>query len=331
MTRPPARRCVPAIAVACAAVAACTSFESAEIVLDTRVIAMQATVPDQVIDVDLENPPEPAALLEQLEPSTMCALVADPAHDRGLRWSMTLCVLDGDQRCDSDATILLASGTAPDPDTTQPAPELCATVMPDGNLLGVLLEALEEDPLSGLGGIDYGISLVVGGEDVEPALDLFAGKRMRVAPRIPEARTRNANPHVRRFDATLDGETVRLPLGRCVDQVAPLELAPRQEIRLSPIEDPEVREVYVVPRLDGEQQTFTESLTYQWLASAGGFSSGETGGPRDVSGNPAPLFTDFRAPSAEELRGPTDLALWIVQRDERLGSQWYESCVRVVP
>ena len=38
--------------------------------------------------------------------------------------------------------------------------------------------------------------------------------------------------------------------------------------------------------------------------------------------------------SAEDLADPTqptDVALWVVQRDERLGAHWYESCVRVVP
>ena len=330
-------RMSPAAAAAAAAVAtaagagACTSFESPNIVLDTRVIAMKASRPDQVIEVDLDRPPEPAALLDQLEPSEMCALVVDPGRERGLVWSMTLCVLDGDQLCASNASLLLASGVLPDPDTASPRPSMCATVNPDGNLLAVLLEALEDDELRGLGGIDYGVSLVVRGEDDEPALDLFAGKRMRVAPRIPDARTANANPSLVRIEATVGADVVPLPLGRCVDQPAPLTLAPRQEVRLTPIEDPAAREVYTVPRLDGDQQTFTESLTYQWLATAGSLSRGSTGGPRDAVGNPAELFTDYRAPAAAELSGPLDVSLWIVQRDERLGAEWYEACVRVVP
>ncbi|MBA3503247.1 MAG: hypothetical protein H0T65_23000, partial [Deltaproteobacteria bacterium] len=60
------------------ALAACGSFEDEDIVLDTRVLAMAATVPDQVIDVDLENPQSDLELLEQLVPTRMCALVADP-------------------------------------------------------------------------------------------------------------------------------------------------------------------------------------------------------------------------------------------------------------
>jgi hypothetical protein len=293
---------------------------------------MRSSAPDQVVDLDLANPPQPAELLAQLEPAEMCALVADPTRDRRLRWSMTLCVLDSDQRCASNATLKLASAVAEDPETAQPPPRLCATVAPDGNLLGVLLEALQDEPLSGLGGIEYGISLVVGGEGEDPALDLFAGKRMRVMPRVPAARSENTNPSLAGFEAAIEGAApVPLAQGRCIDQPAPIELGAGKELRITPIEPAGAREVYVVPRLDGEQQTFTESLTYQWLASAGGFSSSSTGGPRDLAGNPAPLFTDYKAPAAKDLDGPTDVQLWIIQRDERLGAAWYEACVRVVP
>lgn len=322
------------LAAAAAGGAACASFEDPDVVLDLRVLAMRASVPDQVIDVDLADPagpPDPIELLGQLVPSEMCALVADPAHERRIRWSMTLCVLNSDQLCSSEARRVLASGIAEDPELARPAPRLCATIVPDGNLLGVLLEALEDDALAGLGGIDYGVSLAVGAEGDDPALDQLAGKRMRVAPRIPAARSANNNPTLRRIAATIEGRDVLLPEGRCVDQDAPAELRPGQTMRLTPLEPEGVREVYVVPRLDGEQQTFTETLTYQWLASAGGFSSGSTGGPRDVAGNPAPLFTDYRAPAARDLTGPTDVQIWTVQRDERLGATWYESCVRVVP
>lgn len=320
-------------AVAAVTAAGCGSFENEDIVIDTRVIAMVASVPDQIIDVDFENPPQPEELLGQLVPSEMCALVADPGRARRLRWSMTLCVLDNDQRCDGDVMLRLSSGLADDPDTAVPAPRMCATVMPDGALLGVLLEALEGDTLSGLGGIDYGISLKVGGEDEDPATDQFAGKRLRVAPRIPAARSANQNPTLRHLEGAIDGGAsgIVMPLGRCVDQTAPVELRAGQTLRLTPVEADGAREVYVVPRLDGMQQSFTESLTYQWLASAGTFTSGSTGGPRDIAGNPAPLFTDYRAPKAKDLSGPLDVALWVVQRDERLGAAWYESCVRVVP
>lgn len=189
----------------------------------------------------------------------------------------------------------------------------------------------------GIAGLDYGVVLSVGGEGDDPALDQKAGKTLRVSARIPATVTANTNPTLDGFDAEAylsDGtraEPVTLPMGRCVDQTAPLELVPTQKVRITPIEPATARETYVVPTIDGNGATFTESLTYQWLAGAGGFSSGSTGGPRDVSGNPAPLFTEYRAPRAEDLDGPTEIPLWIVQRDERLGATWFETCVRVVP
>ena len=101
--------------------------------------------------------------------------------------------------------------------------------------------------------------------------------------------------------------------------------------KLAPVEPEGVRETYVVPTIDGSSRMFTESPTYQWLASQGNYSSGSTGGTRDAFGNPAPLFTDWRAPAADDIEGTTDIELWFIQRDERLGVHWYESCIRVVP
>ena len=48
-------------------------------------------------------------------------------------------------------------------------------------------------------------------------------------------------------------------------------------------------------------------------------------------GNPAPLNSTWTAPDASEISQPLDVSLWIVQRDERYGVHWYETCVRVSP
>jgi len=319
------------IACAAALAAACDSFQDPNVVVDLRILAMTASPPDQVLDVDLTQPPMAADLLARLVPTEVCALVADPALDRRLVWSMAICSGTFGGRCDVEDEVLIGSGTLDDPDTTVPEPRMCVTIQPDARLLGVLLQWLQDDSLHGLGGVDYSVQLRVGGEDGDRNLDQYASKTVRVAPRIPMARAANANPTAQ-FEAALEDQTgAPLVLRRCVDDPSPLTVAPRTKLRLTPIEPDGAREVYVVPTLDGKSQTFTESLTYQWTASAGGFSSGSTGGPRDVSGNPAPLFTDFTAPPPEDLEGPTDIVLWIVQRDERLGETWYEACIRVVP
>ncbi len=318
-----------------ALLAGCTSFPDPDVVVDLRILAISAELPEQVVDVDLNDPQMPAVLLQQLVPTQVCGLVADPAFARRLRWTMTLCPYGDYYRCDADVRVPIGSGIIDDPDTTTPAPAMCATVPNNGQLLGVLLQTLKFDALGGLGGLDYMIGLTLGGADADPALDLYASKALRVAPRIPTARQANLNPSLdamHAMDASVNSAPAEpFALVRCADAEPALSVRPGDTVRLTPIEAAGAREDYVVPTLDGMGRGFTESLTYQWSAGAGGFSAGSTGGPRDLSGNISPLFTDWRAPNARDLAGPTDEPLWIIQRDERLGVHWYEGCVRVVP
>jgi hypothetical protein len=323
----------PIAAAVLALATGCGKFQDPNVVVDLRVLALAAEPADQVVDVDLTRPIVPADLLAQLVPTRVCALIADPAQDRRLLWSMAMCPLTSDDRCDSDRPeVPLGGGLLDDPDTTVPEPALCATVMPDLDLLGVLVDIVNGDSLHGMGGVDYAVQLRIGGETADRDLDQYATKTLRVSPRIPAARAANHNPSIDHITAALgDAPPVTLPLGRCLENPAPYSLAPDTKLRLLPIEPTAAREVYVVPTLDGRSESFTESLTYQWIASAGGFSKGSTGGPHDLSGNPAPLFSDYKSPSASDLKEPTDVSLWIIQRDERLGVQWYESCVHVEP
>jgi hypothetical protein len=314
-------------------VAACGSFQDPDIVVDTRVIAMTATVPEQVIDIDLENPPPAAQLLPQLVPSTVCALVVDPAFDRQLRWSMEMCPQTDDDVCsDDDPEVEIGSGMLDDPDITDPEPELCATVQPNANLIAVVDAGLQGDALHGLQGVQYEIVLRVGGAGTDPDQDIYAGKALQLAARVPAQRMANQNPYLMELDASSDGAAaIALPLGRCIDQAAPLQIEQGKTLRLTPIEPAGVRETYVIPTLNGGYETFTESLTYQWTAGDGSYSDGDTGGPRDVFGNEPPLFTDWTAPKLKAGAAPETVPLWVVQRDERLGEAWYESCVEVVP
>ena len=311
--------------------AGCGSFQDPDIVLDLRVLGMTAQPPEQVIDVSTST--QASDLLAELVPTTVCALVADPNFDRQLRWTMTMCPTGDDDRCvEGHPAVVLERGLLDDPDLTVPEPQMCTTISVDGNLLGVLLDILDNDPLNGLGGIDYGVVLEVGGEGADPTLDQYAEKNVVVSPKIPSDRTANTNPTVSGITAMVDGGTAApIELHRCVDAIQPLAVSAGQTVRLTPVEPDGVRETYVVPTLDGGSQTFTESLTYQWIATDGSFSSGSTGGPRDAFGNVAPLYTDWYVPTSDELSGPEDVSLWLIQRDERFGEAWFESCVHVTP
>ena len=316
--------------------AACGSFEDPNVVIDLRVLAMAATPPDQVFDIDLAEPPDPAVLLAQVKSTRVCALVADPGLERGLAWSMQACQFNSraPDRCNPDGRhIALGGGVIGDPDTATVMAPLCVTVEPTPELLLLVSDIVSGDSLRGLGGIDFHVVLRIGGEFDDRATDELAIKAIRLAPRIPAERTANKNPALDQLASLQVPNTssVSLPLGGCGDPSARYFMRAGERLQITPVEAAGAHEVYVVPTLDGRSQTFTESLTYQWIASAGGFSSGSTGGPRDLAGNPAPIASEYRAPRAGDITEPTDVTLWVIQRDERLGLAWYEACVEIDP
>ena len=180
------------LANALVGLAGCTSFDDPTVVVDMRPLAMTAEPPEQLVALDPSDPLAPAELLAQLRSTRVCALVVDPEMQRRVHYEMRICTDARGDRC-GDPQVIVASGIVDDPDTTSPAPELCATIDPDGNLLGVLVALLEGDAFGGLGGLDYNVVLRFGGEDADPALDQFASKHVRVAPKIPVARVATRN------------------------------------------------------------------------------------------------------------------------------------------
>jgi len=322
-------------------VAACGNFQDPDIVLDLRVEAMVAEPANQVVDITAQS--QPADVLAQLAPTTVCALTSDPSFDGGLDWSMTLCNTATNDRC-ADKTngsnvspaFVIGSGTIDDPDTTSPEPQLCATIQPDANFADVLVNSIQTDPLMGLGGVNYSIVLEVGDIGVDPSLDQFAEKELQVIPRIPSNVTQNHNPTISGMTASVNGNHAGpFALGRCADLAAagkaPLIVNTDDIVRLTPIEPPGIHETYVVPTIDGGSQMFTEAISYQWNAGNGSFSYDVTGGPVDLFGNTPPLFTDWYAPSSGSITDVTDVPFFVMQRDDRLGEAWFEACIRVMP
>jgi hypothetical protein len=333
---------VIAIAFACSLPWACANFQDPDIVVDLRVLSIVAEPANQVVDISASS--QPADILAQLVPTTVCALTSDPAFDGGLNWSMTMCNLADDDRC-TDGTnagsavspqVFIGSGTIADPDTTSPEPKLCGTIQPNADLVSVLLNYIENDPLMGLGGVDYGLLLEVGQVGSDPSNDQFAAKTLQVMPRIPATVTQNHNPTISVMTAAVDGnDPVMLPLVRCADlastNTTPLTVNTGDVVRFTPMEPPGIHEVYVVPTIDGGSQTFTEAISYQWNAGNGSFSDDLTGGPVDVFGNTPPLYTDWSAPDPGSISTVTNVPLFLIQRDDRLGEAWFEACIQVNP
>jgi hypothetical protein len=321
--------------------AGCGSFEDPAIVLDLRVIAMQAEPTEYVIPFDPSAPPDPSTI--DLEPFWTCAVVADPAEARTLDWSMTICAanIEDGGRCRTDHPALeFASGVMGDPETASLGDTFaCAEYQPDTWTVVLLQDAIEEDPLAGFSGIDLEVMLRVVPTGGDEAQAVYAAKRVRFAAKIPETREPNENPWLEQVDWDTGGPnpvTLPMPLGRCADLTNPnffnpMRVLTTETLYLMPQEPEGVRETYVVPTFDGGAREFTENLGYQWLAGDGEFSVPFTGGPKDPFGNSPPLHTEWTPPTNDQLGGADwiDVPIWVVQRDERLGSEWYMSCVRV--
>lgn len=310
------------------ALASCTTFEDPTLVLDLRVIAITATPPEQVIDIDLESPPKIADLIDQLEPTLVCATVADPRRFTELTWSMTACLTDNG-RCDPEVpSFEIDGGTVSDPDASG-AP-ICAIVEPDSSLIALLGEALETDTFSGLAGLAYSIELRVGQAGGNPDEDQFALKTVRVFARFPADRVANTNPRLDELQLSILGSAgTSIPaLIPCGGPRTPFSVPSRSEVDLTPVEPDDTRELYPVLRTDGTFETFDETITYQYLATAGSMQAEFGGGPRDLLGNLPRLGTTWDAP---EVTRATDVQLWINQRDERGGTAVYPLCLRVVP
>jgi hypothetical protein len=310
------------------ALAACGKFEDPDIVIDLRPISIAADRPEQVVTVDAMS--QPTDILAQLKDTVLTVVISDLNFERGIRWSAEVCYDLDDDRCDHDSPYeMLGSGTWDDPDLGPYRPYPTLTIPADGNLLGILVDELDNDALHGLGGLTFNLSLRIGGVDADPSLDQFLTKQMMVSPAIPAGRLANHNPTLDGFDAQLDGgEDFVLPTGRCGGPSTPVLVAPGQTLRIEPIENVATRETYQVPAIDGTTRTFTEAVTYQWLATGGKFSSGNTGGGHDAFGNLQPTHTDWTAPKVDDAMR---VSLWIIQRDERLGVTLWESCVVVQP
>jgi hypothetical protein len=317
--------------VSAALAAGCGDFETPSIVLDLRTLGAIAEPPEVVATFD---PQDPEASIDELEEVQVCVLVADPTESRRLEWNMVACAPTESKRCDDrDAPFVdVGFGTIEDPEET--GERACGVVPVNASLVAVIEDAVSADSLAGFGGIGVQVEAWVmpeGGEFETEAQ--FAAKRVLYAPRIPQERVANLNPTVERFTYrfSADGPEMNLPLGRC-GEITPVELAIDDDIEITPVEPDGVREDYVLPTFDGGVRRVTEYMRYAWYATTGEWSSEESGGPRDLAGNQPPLDSTWTATiDAEDVGDGLDVRLWMVQRDERGGQSWYESCLHVTP
>ena len=313
--------------------AGCGEFEVRSIVLDLRVLAMQVDPPEIVFPFDPENLPDDPSDIE-VQRVDVCALVADPAEARSLRFAMSACATTESRQCNDPRRPVapVALGTVEDPETSDQPVEMCGTILTDLSLLSVLEDSVNADSLSGFGGVEVMVDLAVFPEGSSESEAQRAAKRILFAPQIPADRVANSNPSIDELGITRGDDSEELaPLGRCGD-VTPFAVSPGEEVEIEPTESEGSREDYVVPTFDGGARRFTENHTYSYYSTSGKWNGEVTGGPRDVAGNDPPIKSVWTAPDdSAEIGDGLDVRFWIVQRDERGGLSWYETCARVTP
>ena len=318
-------------ALALCGLVGCGSFEDPAIVIDLRAIAMAAHPPEQVVVVDPANPT--AVDFTQIQ---VCGLVADPDH-RSLEWRMTVCPPSRDLRCDDlEAPFVVIDDIAQRRDRDLVGRIGCGIIPGDAVLTSIVRYTIEQDALQGFGGVDLNVSLRVAPLGASDDEAVFAGKAVRFSAKVPEERVANTNPVIGEILVQVDrgsgfGDAQSLRSGACLNPGGRLEVSPGDVVKLAPRHLDGSEETYVVPTFEGGSRTFTETLRYQWLATAGNWSRDQTGGPRDPAGNPAAVSTEWRPPGLEAGQLARHVDLWIVQRDERGGAAFLEACVVVVP
>ncbi len=321
------------LALSACTLIACGDFDDPTIVYDLRVLGAIAEPPEILV------PADPSALDPTMLPEVeVCVLVADPGDSRDLSYAMKACPPTDRGRCDGAGTpsILLGDGSISDPEEASTPQQMCATLGPSPALVEILESSVSLDSLSGFGAIDIQIEISIwpAGDNVDEAI--YATKKMRFGTQLPAERVANTNPAlesilVSRAPTGVRGLDFELPLGRCGDVATPI-VAPGETLGLLPVEAMGSREDYVVPTFDGGSRDFTEILRYSFFATEGKWSKGESGGGRDISGKLPTLNTSWTAPRKPEVVGEgIDVSLFIIQRDERGGQSWAQSCVRVVP
>ncbi len=311
---------------------ACGSFDDPTIVFDMRVLGAIAEPPEILVPAD-PDAFDPLALPE----IEVCALVADPGDERELSYAIEACPSNATGRCRSfHPSIVMGSGTVGDPEEATGTVRICGTLGPNPVLAEIIEASISADSLSGFGAIDIQAQITVwpAGNNVADAV--FATKQMRFGTELPAAREANTNPSlasiiVTRAPTGMRGLESNLPLGRCGD-IEAVVVAPGEKIGFLPVEPDGVRENYLVPTFDGGERAFTEIMTYSFFSTEGKWSKGESGGHRDASGKLPTLDTAWTAPSNPDVVGAgLDVTIYIIQRDERGGQSWTQSCVRVLP
>jgi hypothetical protein len=227
--------------------------------------------------------------------------------------------------CPDNAPLLGEGDATPPPGSLMPKIEVPLTLTPD-----LLMAALKQDQL----GLIYGLALTVQVTASAGPEQAVVRKRVLISDRLTPEQTPNQNPITPGVSYRKTEDDPLVPY----DPAQPPMVRLGEKLRIQP--SPGTKETY--PTRIGDRhtgcvhtQTVTEALRFAFYATAGTFSPDTTTTEPPVFRDPAPdphrLESVYEAPK-ELVPGQSDLVhVWIVTRDERVGSSFIELTLRLVP
>ena len=314
--RPLARATLAAIA---AALCSCVPgydpcFVPASIVSDVRVLAVRADPPEARIDLGEGGVPTAVPIVR------VRALFAGQGPGARLRLRARLCAPTASRRCADDTPVV--EGPLSDPGATEATLDVRASP-------ALLVQAREEDPLRGYGGIRLQLEVdgAAGGSGHAGAtkLLLFSPGATTPHPNLPI--------EVESVDFTLAGRFDQsTPAGGSATVLVPLSYGVRP--RLAPLADgsPALEE-YDVVDLSGRLVHLREQVTYDFFTDPQLIF----GDLRVVGGNPVGTYSRGADSGSEPAQGAAeppdglvritplqgaDAHLWVVARDSRGAVAW---------
>jgi hypothetical protein len=340
-------------------------FDNETNVKDLRILAVPADPPELLIDggpmsMAAELCPTPDVLkglkaelathlsAHALPTMTLHPLVVDPqGNGRPVHYRAVACVsptggvdeeggggnmMPGGVRqtigrgaCPDNAPLLAEGDASPAPGSLTPKFEVPLPLNPD-----LLVAGLGQDPL----GLLYGLALTVQVTASAGQEQVVVRKRVLVTARLTADQAPNQNPvipFVSYRKTENDPETL-------YDATQPPMVHLGDKLRFQP--SPGIKETY--PTRIGDRhtgcvhtETVTEALRFAFFATAGTFSPDSTNTEpsvfRESGPDPHRLESVYEAPKTL-LPGQSDLVhVWIVTRDERVGSSYTELTLRLVP
>jgi hypothetical protein len=287
----------PALAIAAGATLfGCTpSFQAASEVTDLRVLAISAEPPEAFVDLQAKT----------VQPVHVRMLVVDPNARGAATTDASLCFPTDDRLC-SDPRIDL-------PQQQGNVGEVAFDVQPTPELAALIVGALNDDKLKGLGGIRVQFSASVA--DGDPHGPVTASKTLLFSAQPPDKA--NHSPRIAHLKVVRGDGTVEV-----LEQGASLLLQRFEEVGLLPVlgDGPDGSETYTTTDLSGNQVQLTEQPAYAFFAVIGcDFDKDKAYEPLPT--DPVPGFGLVRMRSYLPGTG----TFWVVVRDGRGGESWFSA------